>query len=100
MALKESALGRQPATNLGFFFLLLCLDVCYYCSNIIVSLFFSFVPSYSLLSKSCDMLSSKTILSMDIKIRIKSPDHLFDLNCFDSMVYTIMKLSYVQSFLI
>src|ERR1041385_3782951 len=42
---------REAARNefRFLFLLLLCLDVCYYCSNIIVSLFFSFVQSYSLL---------------------------------------------------
>ena len=38
--------------------------------------------SYDKESKSCDMLSRKQILSLDRKIRIKSPDHLFDLNFF------------------
>src|SRR3954468_6343797 len=33
-------------------------------------------------------------------IHDKSPDHLFDLNCFDSMLHTIIFQAYVQSFLI
>ena len=32
--------------------------------------------------KSCEVLSRKQILSLDRKIRIKSPDHLFGLNFF------------------
>ena len=46
------------------------------------------------------MLSRKQILSLDRKIRIKSPDHLFDLNFFDSMLYTIGFRASVLSFLI
>ena len=46
------------------------------------------------------MLSRKQILSLERKIRIKSPDHLFDLIFFDSVIYTIVKLSYVLSFFI
>ena len=46
------------------------------------------------------MLSRKQILSLDRKIRIKSPDHLFDLNFFDSVLYTIGFRASVLSFLI
>src|ERR1041384_7115791 len=51
MALR-STFGRQPATNLGFSFffcsVLSGLDDFYYCSNIIVSLFFKFCAKFSL----------------------------------------------------
>jgi len=46
------------------------------------------------------VLSRKQILSLDRKIRIKSPDHLFGLNCFDSVLYTIVFQASVLSFLI
>ena len=46
------------------------------------------------------MLSRKQILSLDRKIRIKSPDHLFGLNCFDSVLYIIVFRVSVLSFLI
>ena len=46
------------------------------------------------------MQSRKQILSLDRKIRIKSPDHLFDLNVFDSVLYTIVFRASVLSFLI
>ena len=39
-------------------------------------------------------------MSLDRKIRIKSPDHLFDLNFFDSVLYTIGFWASVLSFLI
>jgi hypothetical protein len=58
------------------------------------------IASYDKGSKSCDMLSRKQILSLDRKIRIKSPDHLFDLNFFDSMLHTIEFRASVLSFLI
>src|ERR1041385_3954317 len=54
------------ATSLYLFFSVLC----------------QVIASYDKGSKSCDMLSRKQILSLDRKIRIKSPDHLFDLNFF------------------
>ena len=50
--------------------------------------------------KSCDVLSRKQILSLDRIIRIKSPDHLFGLNFFDSVLYTIVFRASVLSFLI
>ena len=50
--------------------------------------------------KSCDVLSRKQILSLDRKIRIKSPDHLFGLNFFDSVLYIIVFRASVLSFLI
>src|SRR4051812_46536552 len=37
---------------------------------------------------------------LDRKNRNKSPVHLFELNCLHSMLYTIVKLSYVLSFFI
>src|SRR3954469_13573650 len=50
--------------------------------------------------KSCDVLSRKQILSSYRKIRIKSPDHLFGLNCFHSVLYIIFFQASVLSFLI
>src|ERR1041385_1165839 len=50
--------------------------------------------------KSCDMLSRKQILSLDGKISLKSPDHLFDLNFFDSVLHTIYFRASVLSFFI
>src|SRR6187401_65894 len=50
--------------------------------------------------KSCEVLSRKQILSLDRKIRIKSPDHLFGLNFFDSVLYIIIFRASVLSFLI
>ena len=46
------------------------------------------------------MLSRNRFCLLDGKIRDKSPDHLFDLNYFDSMLHTITFQAYVQSFLI
>ena len=46
------------------------------------------------------MLSRKQILSLDRKIRIKSPDHLFGLNFFDSVLYIIVFRASVLSFFI
>ena len=46
------------------------------------------------------MLSRNRFCLLDGKIRHKSPDHPFDLNFFDSMLYTIVFLSSVLSFLI
>ena len=48
--------------------------------------------------KNCDVLSRKQILSLDRKIRIKSPDHLFGLNFFHSVLYTIVFRASVLSF--
>ena len=50
--------------------------------------------------KSCDMLSRNRFCLLDRKIHHKSPDHLFDLNFFDSMLYTIIFLVSVLSFFI
>ena len=50
--------------------------------------------------KSCEVLSRKQILSLDRKIRIKSPDHLFGLHFFDSVLYIIVFRASVLSFLI
>src|SRR4051812_30116476 len=58
------------------------------------------IASYDKGGKSCDMLSRKQIMSLDRKIRIKSLDHLFYLNFFESVIYTIVKLPYVLSFFI
>src|SRR3954466_4561512 len=46
------------------------------------------------------MLSRNRLCLLDGKIHDKSPDHLFDLNCFDSMIHTIIFQASVQSFLI
>ena len=46
------------------------------------------------------MLSRNRFCLLDGKIHHKSPDHLFDLNVFDSMLYTIGFLPSVLSFLI
>ena len=46
------------------------------------------------------MLSRKQIISFDRKIRIKSPDHLFGLNFFDSILYIIFFRASVLSFFI
>src|ERR1043165_1788680 len=46
------------------------------------------------------MLSRNRFCLLDEKIRDKSPDHLFDLNVFDSMLHKIVLLASVQSFLI
>src|SRR3954467_4098756 len=46
------------------------------------------------------MLSRKQILSSYIKIRIKSPDRLFGLNFFHSVLYIIVFQASVLSFLI
>ena len=46
------------------------------------------------------MLSRNRFCLLDGKIRDKSPDHLFDLNCFDIMLHKITFQASVQSFLI
>ena len=46
------------------------------------------------------MLSRNIFCLLDGKIRDKSPDNLFDLNCFDSMLHTIIFQAYVLSFFI
>ena len=103
MALKKRF--REAARN-EFRFLFSFCCVLMFVTTVATSLylyFSSFVPFIALYDKgseSCDMLSRKQILSLDRKIRIKSPDHLFDLNFFDSVLYTITELSYVLSFLI
>src|ERR1041385_26557 len=103
MALKKRF--REAARN-EFRFLFYFCCVLMFVTTVATSLYLYFsalcqvIASYDKGSKSCDVLSRKQILSLDRKIRIKSPDHLFDLNCFDSMLYTIVKLSFVLSFLI
>src|SRR4051812_656180 len=44
------------------------------------------------------MLSRNRLSLLDGKIHDKSPDHLFDLNFFDSMLHTIVFQASVQSF--
>ena len=46
------------------------------------------------------MLSRNRLCLLDGKNSHKSSDHLFDLNCFDSMIHTIIFQSSVMSFLI
>src|SRR4051812_37515476 len=46
------------------------------------------------------MLSRNRLCLLDVKIRKKSPVHIFDLNCFDSMVHTIVLQASVLSVLI
>src|SRR4051812_28433280 len=46
------------------------------------------------------MLSRNRFRLLDGKIRDKSPDHIFDLNCFDSMLHTIIFQASVLSYLI
>src|SRR4051812_5313087 len=46
------------------------------------------------------MLSRNRLCLLDGKIHDESPDHLFDLKCFDSMLHTIVFWAYVLSFLI
>ena len=46
------------------------------------------------------MLSRNRFYLLDRKIHHKSPDHLFDLNCFYSMLYTIDFMPSVLSFFI
>ena len=86
-----------------FILLLLCLDVV---TTVASSLYlcFSYLcqvqPLIARKFKSCEVLSRKQILSLDRKIRIKSPDHLFGLNFFESVLYTIVFRASVLSFLI
>src|ERR1044072_8923678 len=59
----------------------------------------SFVPSlasYCKKFKSWCLLSRNRFCLLDEKIRDKSPDHLFDLNIFYSMIHTISLLASVQ----
>ena len=86
-----------------FILLLLCLDVvtqqhhhCIFAFQFLCQV----QPLIARKFKSCDALCRKQILSLDRKIRIKSPDHLFGLNFFDSVLYTIVFQASVLSFLI
>ena len=99
--IKESAFGRQPTMNKILF--------CFCCVLMFVTtvasslyLYFSALcqvqPLIARKFKSCDVLSRKQILSLDRKIRIKSPDHLFGLNFFDSVLYIIVFRASVLSF--
>ena len=47
------------------------------------------LASYGKLIKSCDMLSRKQILFASLQKYSKSPVHLFYLNFFDRILYTI-----------
>ena len=99
---KEALLGGSPKW-IRFLLLFLCLGCCYYCRNTIVSLFSSCVPSLATDCKKVQKLwhaVQKQIMSAWWKKHHKSPDHLFNLNCFDSMLHTIIFQAYVLSFLI
>src|ERR1043165_4420224 len=107
MALKKRF--REAARNefrlpICFSSVLSGLDDCYYCSNIIVSLLFKLCAKFSLRlqerSKVGACCPENRFCLPDGKILNKSPDHLFDLNFFDSMLNTIGLLASVQSFLI
>src|ERR1043165_10246280 len=106
MAIKKELLGDNPC-YLFFQFVLSVLSglyVCYYCSNIIVSLFFKLCAKFSLRlhesSKVGDCCPETDSVCLTEKIRNKSPDHLFYLNFFDSMLHTITFQASVQSFLV
>ena len=89
--------------NKIFILLLLCLDVVTTVASSLYLYFSVFCQVQPLIAgkiKSCDVLSRKQILSLDRKIRIKSPDHLFGLNCFDSVLYIIFFRASVLSFFI
>ena len=65
--------------------------------------FSSFVPSLASDCKkvqSWSMLSRNRLSLLDGKIRDKSPDHLFDLNFFGSVLHAITFQTSVHSFLI
>ena len=94
--------------NLGFYFcfcsVLSGLDDFYYCSNIIVSLLFKFCAKFSLrlqerskVGTCCPEIDSVCLMGKNWN---KSPDHLFDLNFFESMLHTITFQTSVQSFFI
>src|SRR3954467_11167236 len=57
-------------------------------------------PQIARKCKSWGLLSRNRFCLLDGKILNKSPDHLFDLNFFDSMIHTIVFQASVQSFLI
>src|SRR3954471_88272 len=103
MALKKRF---REATRNEFRFIFAFFCVLMFFNTVATSLYLYFsalcqvIASYDKGSKSCDVLSRKQILSLDRKIRIKSPDHLFGLNIFDSVLYTIVFRAYVLSFLI
>src|SRR3954470_16964560 len=86
----QALVGRQP--NLFF---LLFLVVLMFVTTVETSLYLYFqalCQVYPLIArkfKSCDMLSRKQILSLDENISLKLPDHLVDLNFFESVVHTI-----------
>src|SRR3954471_13319739 len=63
--------------------------------------FSSFVPSLASdckKVKSWCMLSRNRLCLLDGKIRGKSPDHVFDLNYFESMLHTVIFQASVLSF--
>ena len=99
--IKESAYWE--ATQNAFTFSFSGLDACYYYSNIIVS-FFKLCAKFSLRlqerSKVVTCCSENRFCLLDGKISLKSPDHLFDPNFLDSMLYTIFFLPSVLSFFI
>src|ERR1041385_3910232 len=103
MALKKRF---QEAARIEFRFLFAFCCVLMFVTTVATSLYLyfsalcQFIASYDKGSKSCDMLSRKQILSLDGKNQNKSPVHLFELTFLHSVLYTILKLSYVLSFLI
>ena len=101
--IKESTFGRQPTMN-KILFCFCCVLMLF--TTVASSLYLCFSilcqvqPLIARKFKSCDALCRKQILSLDRKIRIKSPDHLFGLNFFDSVLYIIVFRASVLSFLI
>ena len=87
-------------------FLLSVLVVLMLVTTVATSLYLYFQALCQVLSsgdkwiKSCDMLSKNRFCLLDGKIRIKSPDHLFDLKFLHSMLYIIGKFSTIFSFFI
>ena len=98
---RKRLLGGNPRC-----FYLLFLVVLMFVTTVEISLYLYFQalcqvqPLIARKFKSCDMLSRNRLCLLDRKIHYKSPHHIFDLNCFDNMLYTIEKLPHVLSFLI
>src|SRR3954463_8687843 len=104
MALKKRF--REAARNeFRFFFcsVLSGLDDCYYCRNIIVSLFFKLCAKFSLRLQESTKVGAccpeTDFVCLTEKNRDKSPGHLFDLNFSYRMLHTIVFQASVQSFL-
>ena len=101
MAIKKELQGDNPC-YLCFQFLVVLMFVTTVATSLY--LFFSALcqvqPLIARKFKSCEVLSRKQILSLDRKNRIKSPDHLFGLHFFDSILYIIVFRASVLSFFI